>query len=95
MELVSALLSWPLAFPLFSLTPVLSAPWLAYLSSLRRPPGQKSPVSAQWSQTEREGDLLGPEPGIPRLPQALYININFPEALPTQEAWAFCHLGHI
>lgn len=34
MELVSGQPSWPLAFPLFSLMPVLSAPWLAYLSSL-------------------------------------------------------------
>lgn len=33
-ELVSGQPSWPLAFPLFSLMPVLSAPWLAYLSSL-------------------------------------------------------------
>lgn len=34
MELVSGQLSWPLAFPLYSLMPVLSAHWLAYLSFL-------------------------------------------------------------
>lgn len=29
------------------------------MSSSRRLPGQTSPVSAQWNQTEHEGDLLG------------------------------------
>lgn len=58
MELMSGQLSWPPAFPLCSLTLVLSAHWLVDLSSSRRPPGQTSPVSAQWNQTEREGGLL-------------------------------------
>lgn len=55
---MSGQLSWPPAFPLCSLTLVLSAHWLVDLSSSRRPPGQTSPVSAQWNQTEREGGLL-------------------------------------
>lgn len=52
MELVSGQLSWPLAFPLYSLMPVLSAHWLPTCHPSPRPSGQTSPGSAQWSQTE-------------------------------------------
>lgn len=97
-ELVSGLLSLASGFPLCSLMPVLSKPhrWplLARLSSLR-PPGQMSAVSAKWNQTEHEGDLLGPVPGIPQLPQSLCVSISSPETLPALEAWRICRFSRI
>lgn len=65
MELVSGRLSWSLAFILYSLMPVRTAHWPAYLSSLTETARSDEPSVCTVKQTEREGDLLGPEPGIP------------------------------
>lgn len=97
-ELVSGLLSLASGFPLCSLMPALSITaglfWHDCHPSLRLP-GQMSAVSAKWNQTEHEGDLLEPVPGIPQLPQSLCVSISSPETLPALEAWRICHFSHI
>lgn len=81
---------------LYPLMPVLSVPRLVLLSSLTEAPRPDEPSFCNVKQTEHEGDLPGPVPGVlnsynPCVLALAYLRLG----LLKKTAWTVCHFGHI